>query len=240
MSEPTDDFEYERRFFCRELPAEYDDGDAPTLIIQSYYVHADNYALRVRLVSRKVHVDMTPDVNPVAVLDEYRDRFSEAYVTVKGPSVGGTRYEVEREIDTRIAAELIKRGGSVIIKNRYSVWIEEDGWSVDVFGGPNAPLIVAEAERSGPVTNLTIPKFCITEITDQARFNNDGLANRPFCKWADDSRRSWRWRGQGSSSISGRIGWFRGGGAIEYARELPSVIYDDSPSQRGEPKPLST
>ena len=64
--------------------------------------------------------------------------------------------------------------------------IEEDGWSVDVFGGPNAPLIVAEAERSGPVTNLTIPKFCITEITDQARFNNDGLANRPFCKWADD------------------------------------------------------
>ena len=127
-----------------------------------------------------------PDVNPVAVLDEYRDRFSEAYVTVKGPSVGGTRYEVEREIDTRIAAELIKRGGSVIIKNRYSVWIEEDGWSVDVFGGPNAPLIVAEAERSGPVTNLTIPKFCITEITDQARFNNDGLANRPFCKWADD------------------------------------------------------
>ena len=38
MSEPTDDFEYERRFFCRELPAEYDDGDAPTLIIQSYYV----------------------------------------------------------------------------------------------------------------------------------------------------------------------------------------------------------
>ena len=55
MSEPTDDFEYERRFFCRELPAEYDDGDAPTLIIQSYYVHADNYALRVRLVSRKVH-----------------------------------------------------------------------------------------------------------------------------------------------------------------------------------------
>ncbi|KAB6936974.1 hypothetical protein GBI89_03430 [Bifidobacterium longum] len=31
-----------------------------------------------------------------------------------------------------------------------------------------------------------------------------------------------------------------GGGAIEYARELPSVIYDDSSSQRGEPKPLST
>ena len=65
MSEPTDDFEYERRFFCRELPAEYDDGDAPTLIIQSYYVHADNYALRVRLVSRKVHVArVSPTCSP--------------------------------------------------------------------------------------------------------------------------------------------------------------------------------
>ena len=86
MSEPTDDFEYERRFFCRELPAEYDDGDAPTLIIQSYYVHADNYALRVRLVSHKVHVDMTPDVNPVAVLDEYRDRFES--VSIAEPLLG--------------------------------------------------------------------------------------------------------------------------------------------------------
>ena len=143
MSEPTDDFEYERRFFCRELPDEYNDGDIPTLIIQSYYVHADNYALRVRLVSHKVSVNMTPDIEPIAVLDEHREQFSEAFVTVKGPSVGGTRYEVEREIDARIAAELIKRGGEVVIKNRYSVWIAEDGWSVDVFGGLNAPLIVA-------------------------------------------------------------------------------------------------
>ena len=116
---------YDRRFFCRELPDEYNDGDIPTLIIQSYYVHADNYALRVRLVSHKVSVNMTPDIEPIAVLDEHREQFSEAFVTVKGPSVGGTRYEVEREIDARIAAELIKRGGEVVIKNRYSVWIAD-------------------------------------------------------------------------------------------------------------------
>lgn len=179
-----DDFEYERRFFCREFPDEFNDGDTPALIIQSYFVHADNYALRVRLQSRSIRADMNADTDPVALLDQYRDKFTEAFVTVKGPSVGGTRYEAEREIDAHIAAELIKRGGSVIVKNRYSVWIAEDGWSVDVFGGANAPLIVAEAERSSPVTNLTIPKFCITEITDQARFNNDGLAERPFCQWA--------------------------------------------------------
>ncbi|OZG63002.1 adenylate cyclase [Bifidobacterium lemurum] len=186
MSEPVNDFEYERRFFCREFPAEMDDGDAPTLIVQSYYVHDGNYALRVRLQAHGIRLDMTPDLNPTAIVDQYRNRFSEAFVTVKGPSVGGTRYEAEREIDTRIAAELIKRGGEVIAKNRFSVWIAEDGWSVDVFGGANAPLIIAEAERSGPVTNLTIPKFCTTEITDQARFSNDGLAAWPFSVWADE------------------------------------------------------
>ena len=47
-------------------------------------------------------------------------------------------------------------------------------------------LVVAEAERSGPVTNLQIPSFCVTEITDQARFSNDGLASRPFSQWAAD------------------------------------------------------
>ncbi|NEG55316.1 CYTH domain-containing protein [Bifidobacterium platyrrhinorum] len=189
MSEPVNEFEFERRFFCRELPPEYDDGDVPKLIIQSYFVYTDNYALRIRLTTRDIRIDMTPDLDPLDVLERYRDRFTHAYVTVKGPSVGGTRYEAERGIDTRIAAELVMRGGKPIIKNRYSVWIAEDGWSVDVFGGANAPLIVAEAERATPVTNLTIPKFCVTEITDQPRFNNDGLAGRPFGGWRDDFER---------------------------------------------------
>lgn len=179
------DFEYERRFFCRQFPAEFDDGDAPTLIVQSYYVHKDNFALRVRLQAHTVRAEMTPDTDAVALLNRHADKFTEAFVTVKGPSVGGTRYEAEREIDAHVAADLVRRGGDAIVKNRYSAWIAEDGWSIDVFGGDNAPLIVAEAERSGPVTNLTIPKFCVTEITDQARFSNDGLAARPFSQWRD-------------------------------------------------------
>ena len=36
------------------------------------------------------------------------------------------------------------------------------------------------------MTNLQIPSFCVTEITDQARFSNDGLASRPFSQWAAD------------------------------------------------------
>ena len=173
------DFEYTRRFFCRALPTQLDDNDSPTLIIQSYYVHQDNYALRVRLKTKSVRIAMTPDLDPLAVLEKYRDEFRLGSVTVKGPSVGGTRYEASRDLDSRIAGELIKRGGHVTIKNRFTDWIDEDGWNIDVFGGTNAPLIIAEAERIGPVTNLVIPKFCTTEITDQSRFSNDGRAPTP-------------------------------------------------------------
>ena len=63
------DFEYTRRFFCRALPTQLDDNDSPTLIIQSYYVHQDNYALRVRLKTKSVRIAMTPDLDPLAVLE---------------------------------------------------------------------------------------------------------------------------------------------------------------------------
>ena len=80
------DFEYTRRFFCRALPTQLDDNDSPTLIIQSYYVHQDNYALRVRLKTKSVRIAMTPDLDPLAVLEKYRDEFRLGSVTVKGPS----------------------------------------------------------------------------------------------------------------------------------------------------------
>ncbi|KAB7791062.1 adenylate cyclase [Bifidobacterium leontopitheci] len=198
------DFEYERRFYCRALPRELDDGDAPHLIVQSYYVHDGNYALRVRLQTRSLRIDMTAQTDPLTVLQRYRDKFNEAFVTVKGPSVGGTRYEAEREIDARIAAELMMRGGAPIIKNRFSAWIGEDGWSIDVFGGANAPLVIAEAERSGPVTNLQIPSFCVTEVTDQPRFSNDGLAGHPFSQWANDFRRELAQEGPRFQTLFGK------------------------------------
>ncbi|OTA26567.1 hypothetical protein B9G54_04045 [Alloscardovia macacae] len=178
-------FEYERRFFCESIPSEILANESPTLIVQNYYVHQDNYALRVRLNAKNVRLDMTEDTDPISVLARYRDSFTEATLTAKGPAVGGTRYELENSIDPDVAAELVFRGGKAIIKNRYSIWQGEDGWKIDLFGADNYPLIVAEVERHNPVTNLVIPSFCTTEITDQARFSNDGLAGKPFSAWKD-------------------------------------------------------
>ncbi|MBT1177219.1 hypothetical protein JS532_06525 [Bifidobacterium callimiconis] len=182
----VDEFEYERRFYCREFPAECDDGDAPLLMVQSYFLHQDGFALRLRVQARGVRVPMGSQTDGLTTLMQYREAFREAYITVLGSPVSGTRYEAERTVDADIAAEMILRGGTPIIKNRYSVWIGEDGWNIDVFGANNAGLIVAKVERSSPVTNLLIPGFCTTEVTDDHRFYNDGLASRPFITWRDD------------------------------------------------------
>ena len=123
MSEPTDDFEYERRFFCRELPDEYNDGDIPALIIQSYYVHADNYALRVRLVSHKVSVNMTLTSTRLPCWMSTASSSRRPSLPLRDRPWAAPDMKWRREVGARIAAELIKRGGEVVIKNRYSVWI---------------------------------------------------------------------------------------------------------------------
>lgn len=199
----TSDFQFARRFFCRELPAEFDDGDAPTLIVQSYFVHTGDYALRIRLQTHSVRVPMSAQLDPKEVLEQYRDDFREATLTVKGPSRGGTRYEAQRSIDSRIGAEIMLRGGDLIIKNRTTAWIGADGWNIDVFGGANAPLVITEAERSTPVTNLIIPRFCITEITDQSRFSNDSLSWRPFSQWSSGFERELRETGPQFQQVFG-------------------------------------
>jgi len=175
------EFEFERRFFVRDFPAEY--RDSPALIIQNYYLADDGYAIRVRCQASNLIVDTSEMNDVLALLRKHREVFDFAAITVKGPAAGGTRYESERELDPGVGVELLLRGKALIAKERYSVWLGQDGWVVDVFGGPNAPLIIAECERSSPVTNLEIPRFCYSEITDDHRFANDSLAHHPYAQW---------------------------------------------------------
>ncbi len=187
MSEPGGDFEFERRFFVRELP--WPVLDAPALIVQSYFLADEGYALRVRAQAGTTQVDLSTVREPgdeLALLDEHADSFDFCAVTVKSPMVGGTRYEAEREIDVGVGLQLVRRGGRRVVKQRYAVWLGEDGWIIDVFAAANRPLVIAEVERGGPVVDLVIPSFCVTEVTDDARFANDALSVRPFGTWSAD------------------------------------------------------
>lgn len=178
------DFEFERRFYARDVPPALLAENAPTLIVQSYLLADDGYALRVRVQSRTARAALDAASDPLTVLEEHAHELDFCALTAKGPNVGGTRYEAERELDVGVGVELVRRGGRRIVKNRHSVWLGADGWVVDVFGGANSPLVIAECERSGPVVDLEIPAFCVTEVTDDRRFSNDELVHRPYGTWA--------------------------------------------------------
>lgn len=183
------DFEFERRFYVARVP--WDLLDTPTLVVQAYYLAVDGYALRLRAQVTASDIDVAgvvTEADELALLDANADRFDFCAITVKSPMVGGTRYEAEREIDVTVGLELIRRGGRRVVKNRYAAWLGEDGWVVDVFAGGNRPLVIAEVERGGPVTDLQIPEFCVTEVTEDRRFSNDSLSARPFAGWAADFR----------------------------------------------------
>jgi len=175
------EFEFERRFLVKDFPADLQ--DSPALIVQSYFLAEDGYAIRVRCQATNLVADFDEMRNPKEMLRKYREQVDFAAITVKGPAAGGTRYESERVLDPGVGVELVLRGQNLIAKVRYSVWLGQDGWVVDVFGGENAPLMIAECERSGPVTDLQIPGFCYTEITDDRKFSNDGLAKHPYSQW---------------------------------------------------------
>ncbi|MFI2752513.1 hypothetical protein ACGIF2_03655 [Cellulomonas sp. P22] len=178
------DFEFERRFFVRKVPREALAEPDPVLIVQSYYLADQGYALRLRVQSSTASVDLDGSEDELEVLDRFADQFDFCALTAKGPMVEGTRYEAERELDVSTGIEMIRRGGLRIVKNRYSLWLGGDGWVVDVFGGANRPLVIAECERGGPVTDLQIPAFCVSEVTDDRRFANDSLCANPFSGWA--------------------------------------------------------
>jgi cyclomaltodextrinase len=117
------DFEFERRFFVRELPPELLAEPSPAFIVQSYYLAEQGYALRLRVQASDVEVPVAAMDDDLAVLDGLADRVDFCALTVKSPMNEGTRYEAEREIDVAVGLQMIRLGGARVVKNRYSIWV---------------------------------------------------------------------------------------------------------------------
>ncbi|WNG88202.1 hypothetical protein C6A87_002785 [Mycobacterium sp. ITM-2016-00317] len=173
------DFEFERKFFVRQMPAVAASDPTPALIAQAYLFAADGYAVRVRIQgAAPENLDASPAELVAALGDD-----AIGTMTAKGPAAGGTRYEAERELDPLVAGQIVSRAEHVVLKIRSSVWLGEDGWVIDRFLGANAPLMLSEVERGSPVVDLVIPSFCTTEVSEDDRFRNEYLAHHPFGAW---------------------------------------------------------
>lgn len=109
----------------------------------------------------------------------------QATLTLKGPREGAIRIEYETGLPLEFGLQLLDFcGPRVVAKTRYPV--VEDGrlWVIDVFQDQNEGLIIAEIEFDSPSEVLEkIPSWCGVEVTDDSRYYNEALADRPYSSW---------------------------------------------------------
>ena len=107
-----------------------------------------------------------------------------ASVTIKAKGTGLRRLEVEYPISLIDGEALMSlRQSGLIEKVRHRVPWQHHTWDVDVFGGDNAGLILAEIELRDEREAFERPPWLGLEVTGQPRYYNSSLAQRPYASW---------------------------------------------------------
>lgn len=153
-------FEIERKYLVAD-PSIVERAALPSSEMRQAYLATGTVSIRVRIAKER------------------------ARLTVKGPAHGIRRAEFEYEIPLGDAEEMMAslRQGVIIEKTRYE--LAEDGllWEIDVFGGANAPLVVAEVELDDEDIEVAKPAWVGEEVSEDPRFTNASLALNPFGTW---------------------------------------------------------
>ncbi len=148
--------EIERKFLvCGEVPLR--DG---VVMKQGYLCREPERTVRVRLEGTR------------------------AVLTVKGKPSGISRDEFEYEIpldDGRALLAMCHEG--VVEKTRYRTEVGEHVWEVDVFGGENIGLVVAEIELAAEDEVFELPPWVGEEVSGDARYSNSSLSGFPWKEW---------------------------------------------------------
>ncbi len=111
----------------------------------------------------------------------------DAFLTVKGLSVGATRAEFEYAIPLIDAEEMLDVlcERPIVEKTRYRIPFAGLIWEIDEFGGDNAGLIVAEVELADEAQAFDRPDWIGREVTGEPRYFNANLVARPYSTWKD-------------------------------------------------------
>lgn len=108
----------------------------------------------------------------------------EAFLTIKGTSVGASRAEFEYPIPVWDARELLDMCEQPLIeKNRRKILHEGFIWEVDEFLGENLGLVVAEIELPREDAGFSQPDWVGKEVTGDTRYFNSNLSLNPFRSW---------------------------------------------------------
>jgi adenylate cyclase len=115
-----------------------------------------------------------------------RIKGDKGFLTVKGKGneTGTTRLEWETEIPIPDADKLLLIcEDGIIEKTRYDIKVGRHLFEVDVFGGENEGLILAEVELKSENEIFEKPHWLGQEVTNDKRFYNAYLSNNPFRSW---------------------------------------------------------
>jgi adenylate cyclase len=108
----------------------------------------------------------------------------EAWLTVKGKTLGASRDEFEYAIPPEDARQMLDTlCPDRVVKTRYVVPHEGHDWEVDVFEAGNAGLVVAEIELDDESEAFARPDWLGEEVTDDHRYANANLARAPWSSW---------------------------------------------------------
>ena len=99
--------------------------------------------------------------------------------------MGMTRAEFEVPLPVDQVREMMEALAlpGVIHKVRHLVEHEGHTWEIDVFAGENAGLVVAEIELEREDEPFERPSWLGAEVTDDGRYANAALAERPWRSW---------------------------------------------------------
>jgi len=113
-----------------------------------------------------------------------------AWLGIKGRVLGASRPEYEYEIPVHEANEILEtlcvRGR--IEKRRHWVPYADLVLEVDEFLVSNAGLLVAELELEDESETFVVPPWLGREVTQDERYYNSSLAERPWRDWPEASR----------------------------------------------------
>lgn len=136
-------------------------------------------------------------INDMAALREGTQKASvrvrlageQAWLNLKSRELGHTRQEFDYPIPAADAQALLALCvGGRIEKIRHYVAFEGHTFEVDEFFGDNAGLVVAELELTDADAVFARPHWLGREVTDEMRFYNLALAERPYSQWSAQER----------------------------------------------------
>lgn len=112
-----------------------------------------------------------------------------AYLTLKGRVTGISRPEFEFEIPAGDADEMAACFAAAphIAKTRHAVDFEGQTWTVDVFSGPHAGLVLAEIELEQEDQTITPPPWVGREVSHDPRYFNSEMARSGQVPKSSDS-----------------------------------------------------